>query len=264
MARWLAVWGLPEHMWRIAIYQKGYFLLRWRLEEYIHSHVLALAAGRVLDNKYAQGRALHGIGVAQSQSGQLDDAEQHLRSAAELFHTIGDNGLEAAALADLGLIHEARKDYRAALTAYDHALAIIESTDGDVRNRGVMRLNSGWFRHLLGDHAGALAQYQNAMADLMAVGEVRGQVIVWGNLAMLCRDTGEPAAALGHFGQQHRASLEIGDEYFQAQSLMGSALVLESLGRTAEARSFRERSLVLARKAGTSEKEVLANLNPAD
>ncbi|MEV4558215.1 tetratricopeptide repeat protein [Kitasatospora sp. NPDC049285] len=261
VVRWLAACDLPDHVWRIALYQKGYFMLRWRLEEYVQSHALALAAGRALDDRYAQARALHGMGVAQSQLGRLDEAEPQLQAAVDLFRAIGERGLEVAALADIGLIHEARKDYRAALTAYDGALAVIGSADGKLRSRGVIRLNAGWFRHLLGDHAGARAQYEDAMADLRAADEIRGQVIVLGNLALLHRDTGDHASALSCFQQQFETSRSIGDEYFQAHSLMGSTLVLEALGRDAEARSFRERALTFARKAGMSEEEILARLN---
>ncbi|MGW2491434.1 tetratricopeptide repeat protein [Streptomyces sp. NPDC001606] len=261
VVRWAADNALPEHVWRIALHQKGHFLLRWRLEEYFESHALALAAGGELGDRYAQARAHHGMGVAYSQLNQLDEAETHLKSAVALFHSIGERRLEASALADIGLIHEARQDYHAAAAAYDEALTVLEDLDGSQRHRGVIRLNAGWFRYLMGDHAGALDQYTEAMADLRAAGEARGEAICLGNIAILHRGTGDHEKALHHFQEQHRASLTIGDEYFQAQSLMGSAVSLDALGRPAEALEHRDASLALAQTVGVSEEAILAHIN---
>ncbi|MER6735543.1 tetratricopeptide repeat protein [Streptomyces puniciscabiei] len=259
--RWAAADGLPEYVWRIALHQKGHFLLRWRLEEYVQSHALALAAGNELGDRYAQARAHHGMGVAYSQLKHLDDAEPHLRSAVELLHSIGERRLEAGALADIGLIHEARRDYHAAVAVYDEALAVIEDVDGSRRHRGVIHLNAGWFRHLVGDCIGALEHYTKAMVDLRAAGEARGEAILLGNIAILHRSTGDHERALRHFEEQHGVSLRIGDEYFQAQSLMGRAVSLDALGRPAEASDLRNTSLALAEKVGVCEEALLAHVN---
>ena len=261
VVRWAADSGLPEHVWRMALHQKGYFMLRWRLEEYAESHALALSAGEALDNRYAQARAHHGMGVAYSQLKQLDVAEPHLQTAVEIFASIDERKLEAAALADIGLIHEARGNYHAAVTAYDDALTVLEDVDDSRRTRGVIRLNAGWFRYLVGDHTGALNNYTQALTDLRSAGEVRGEAIVLGNVAILHRSTGDLARALHYFDEQYQISLSIGDEYFQAQSLMGSALSLEALGKTAEASDLRTRSLVLAAKVGVSKERLLTHLN---
>ena len=221
-------------------------------------------------------RALSGNGVLARYQGDYDRAEGLCREALELFRSLGDFTGVAEATTGLALIRSARGDYPEAETLYREALSAYERLGDETgiarsldrfalnfvitgehdRARPLFERSISLFRQLgdahgvarglyglsvtrrPGAHVEALAQANEALAILRAVGDRRISAKVLWNLADINAGLGDAEAAAAQFAESLTLFLEFGDRWF-------CGIVLESAAFLAGATGDAERAVRL-------------------
>jgi predicted ATPase/DNA-binding CsgD family transcriptional regulator len=226
-------------------------------------------------------RALSGNGVLARYQGDYDRAEVLCREALELFRSLDDLRGVAEGTTGLALIRSARGDYSDAETRYREALSIYERLEDEAgiaraldrfalnlvitgefdRARPLFERSIALFRRLgdshgvalglyglsvtrlPGAHLAALAQADEALDILRAVGDRRTFAKVLWNMADINADLGNTDAAASQFAESLTLFIEFGDRWF-------CGIVLESAAFLASATGDAERAVQLLGTAG--------------
>jgi tetratricopeptide (TPR) repeat protein/transcriptional regulator with XRE-family HTH domain len=221
--------------WRLADSLRGYFILRFRLTEWISIAESGLRVAQRHEDLLGQGAMRHSLGMAQSRHGDNQAAERHLAEALTLYRAAGWAEGTCAILICLGgsYFHEGRLDDASA--ALEEALAIASLRDlpaleaaalGDLgevyRDRGLL------YR--------AREHQTRTAACCHALGMERGHAIALLCLGLVCIDLGEPAHAQGHFTEALGRCLALGSRDGEAYAELGLALAALETGAFAHAR----------------------------
>ena len=180
-----------------------------------------------------------------------EDATPALVEAGEIFLAKGQHGQAATAFLNLGVIFSRAHRLDEALSNYEKARALRESDPATTpAQRGNLHNNIASVHRRRGDLAGARAEVARALEILEPVGgEFYAHAL--GSQGEICRDAGEPEAALTWFSRA-RATLEAQSDPNReklAEALRNEAQALERLGRVAEAELMRARIAALRAEA---------------
>ena len=200
----------------------------------------------------ARARALSGNGVLARYQGDYDRAEELCREALELFRSLDDFKGVAEASTGLALVRSARGDYLEAETLYREALSIYERLGEEAgiartldrfalnfvvtgefdRARPLFERSLALFRRLGDSHgvalglyglsvtrlpgadAAALAQADESLDILRAVGDRRTFAKVLWNLADINAELGDAETAAAQFAESLTLFIEFGDRWF--------------------------------------------------
>jgi tetratricopeptide (TPR) repeat protein len=215
--------------WSLADALRGYFVLRFRPQEWRTVAEAGLRVAEQHSDGLAQGAMRHSLGVAQVVRGEHAAAEQNLVEALALYRAAGWADGSTAILICLGglYFHEGRLDE--ASRALEEALSLAARHDlpsreaaalGDLgevyRDRGLL--------HRAHDHQVRTAQ------RCKELGMARGQAIAVLCLGLVCVDLGEPAQAREHLSEAHEQVLALGSRDGEAYAVLGLASVDLELG----------------------------------
>ncbi|WP_374604416.1 protein kinase [Arenimonas sp.] len=126
--------------------------------------------------------------------GHFDAAQDNLSEAGTLFDEIGDRGGRAAVDNELGLLAEERGNYAQALAAYKRALRGREAA-GDPQGTAESLNNIGFAHYQLGDYDNARVFWQQAREAFVALDDHNGIVRADQNLGLLDLARGDWADA---------------------------------------------------------------------
>ncbi len=208
--------------WWLADSLRGYFILRFRLPEWISIAESGLRIAQLHEDLLGQGAMRHSLGMAQSRHGDNETAERHLAEALALYRAAGWAEGTCAILICLGgsYFHEGRLDDASAaleealaIASLHHLPALEAAALGDLgevcRDRGLLH---------------RAREYQTRTAACCReLGMERGHAIALLCLGLVCIDLGEPADARGHFTEAHEKCLALGSRDGQAYAELGLA-----------------------------------------
>jgi tetratricopeptide (TPR) repeat protein len=156
-------------------------------------------------------------------------------------------GVRAASLRRLGRMADAARDARTAL-----ALA---ETSGDRRRAATLRRGLGEALFGLGDHAGALAQFERALEAERALGNQAAEALVLQHLGAVHQSLGHADEAGHHYREALALSLLLDDPQAEVRASMGiGSYWLEREDREA-ARLAYAQALEIARREGMDRSE---------
>lgn len=149
---------------------------------------------RTLGDRRGLASSLRNLAQLAMVRGQLDDAQAQLKEAGALFEQLGDRGGAAAVDNELGLLAEERGNYVEALAAYKRALRGRESAN-DPHGTAESLNNIGFAHYQLGDYDNARVFWQQARDAFLSLDDHNGMVRADQNLGLLDLARGDWAEA---------------------------------------------------------------------
>ncbi|WP_170305225.1 AfsR/SARP family transcriptional regulator [Kitasatospora viridis] len=166
--------GLDSFTWQLARNMAQYFRLGGHVDEYVDSHLLAVAATRRLGDRAAEFVCLANLAMPYWQSGRYPEAADALTRSHALAVELGDAGGQAACLIRLGVVHAAGGDPERAIESFRAALPVLHEL-GDLRDEANALANLGYTLGLVGRHDQALEVLDRAVAVSREAGERRSE-----------------------------------------------------------------------------------------
>lgn len=192
---------------------------RRAVDEYL---VRALVIQNTLDNDQGRADVLNALGIAHHQLGDLEQARDHYRRAAELRERIGDERGVVAALSNLARVQLVEGNYDGARTQLEEALAKLDAL-GDRAGVANMHNEIGILEEERGDYAAALARYREALRLREALGDARALAESYNNVGYAYYLLGEYDNASVYAGQALAA-------YRAADNPDGAMLAQQTIG----------------------------------
>jgi tetratricopeptide (TPR) repeat protein len=161
----------------------------------------------------------------------------------------GDRGREAAALADLALIHLHEGDPARAAGLLEQALPLAVQA-GDPAPEGDVRGELGWALLLAGQPRRALELLEQRRAAAVAAGDRLAEKVALERLGLAHARLGDPAAALPLLGQALALARAAGDRQQEAQLLWALAIAHADRGERPQAITHAEAAVALLQARG--------------
>ncbi|MEV6875646.1 BTAD domain-containing putative transcriptional regulator [Amycolatopsis sp. NPDC051128] len=165
-----------------------------------------------------------GVGLRAMMAGDPAGAEEGLREGAAQFRALGERWGLSMALDHLSQLLTWRGDHDAALPLMDEALGLMHEI-GATDDAADLIGRRAWTRLLQGDHAGARADYERAVATARRSGMPESRAAAYIGLANLSRHEGDLVTARS---LNERALAECTGGSFAAESVRAAAMI--SLG----------------------------------
>ncbi len=228
--------GFDAHAWQLPWALSAFCARRGRLQEFVASQQVALAAASRCGDRLGQAHAHHLLGHAHSLLLDHDAAEQNVRQALDQFREIGDRAGEAAALNGLAITLEQRGRCAEALALALDGLRVLRDA-GHWWAQGTLENTAGWICARLGRDAEALAHCQRALGLHRESGNRGGAADALDSLGLVHRNLGELARSAEHYRQAAVIYREIGDAFGEGQAMAGLGDTLAAEGDLAGARA---------------------------
>ena len=236
-------------------YEKGLDLLgethvRRRLDGLHHYGAVLQLLGRVddalaafremltlayrLDLKRKGAAAQNRIGRLYRDTGALEDAQEHLTTAMDLFKAENDERGVASSIDDLGKLHWLKGEYDEALKLLKDALsrrrklADRRSIALSLNNLGLVHQDSGYFRD-------AVEAFSQSLVIRREIGDLVGLVTSLNNLGTIAQDQRDFTRAQAMFDEALEVAKQIGDRNRTALLLTNIGEVKYRMGKPAEA-----------------------------
>ncbi|MEV4630780.1 BTAD domain-containing putative transcriptional regulator [Micromonospora sp. NPDC049523] len=222
-----AAHGFDRHAWQLAWAANSYLQRRASPDSMLRLQTTATRAALRDGDVAAYARNLNGLAIACAQSGQLDQAYEHLLEALALFVELGDVRGESRTRQNLTHTVVRQGKPQEALHHAQKALALCESTGdrmGQARALGAM----GWALTRLGEHRQALRYCEQARPVLAEFGDAPGEAAAAHSTGHAHHHLGEYPEAMDHYQQAIALSRGSGDHNYEA-------MVLHHLGDTQQA-----------------------------
>jgi tetratricopeptide (TPR) repeat protein len=149
-----------------------------------------LASARAIGDRYAEGRALAGLGLAKSTLGDERAAILYYKQWLTIAAELGDQQGESQALLNLGHAHYQLGDARSALRCYAQSLAMFRDAS-ERRTEGVVLNNLGDVYAALGDTRRAIDSYSESLAIMQEIADQQLEAIVRWSIGELLAGQGE-------------------------------------------------------------------------
>ncbi len=161
----------------------------------------ALPLARSVGDLWAEVALLNRLGVlAISQQAGLSTAHAYFSRGIELAQRLNDRHTEGTLLGNLGIVAEYRKDFGAALTAYEAGLAL-QSERGNLQAMALSHVNVGRLRYIVGQYANGLPDLETALRLYTDSNNVRGQGLAHLYLGATATKLGQRENASFHLEQ---------------------------------------------------------------
>jgi DNA-binding SARP family transcriptional activator/tetratricopeptide (TPR) repeat protein len=188
--------GSHVHAWQIPWCLATFLLWRGHWDDYVASHLTALAATERLDDPYAQARIRRGLGLAHLSAGAVGEADTHLTSALDLYRRLGDRAGQAHVYFNLAQLSEQSADYDRAVEHAELCGELFRSLDQPTGQ--AQALNAlGWYLVLQGNQSSAIDRCRQAVAIFHDLRDRHGEAGTWDTLGYAHYHLGEFEAAIG-------------------------------------------------------------------
>ncbi|MCO4748153.1 MAG: tetratricopeptide repeat protein [Proteobacteria bacterium] len=194
-----------------------------------------------------RGRVELTLGGALQRSGHNAEAAETLERALRGFEARGDALGTADALRWIGVMHRATGDMEAARTVLQRGL---EASGDDIGRRGAVRAELAVVHHYVGESTEAAACFEQALADLRAVGDevVEGRAL--GNRGNLLLDMGQVDQARSCYARAMALHRRVGARASEAVVLTNLSGLEYERGRFDEAEEGYAKALEMHRNVG--------------
>ncbi len=171
----------------------------------------AIEAARRVADRAAEAAAIADLGIVHHEQGRLDGAREHHERALSLFRDAGDRRGEGRALGSLAILHHEQGDTNSAQIHYEQALTILRR-HGDRHSEAIFLSNLGDLHHEQRRPGEARAHYEASLAILRAVGDRRIEGVVLGNLGAILQEGGDYGDAHNRRSESLAVLQQVGDE----------------------------------------------------
>jgi predicted ATPase/DNA-binding SARP family transcriptional activator/Tfp pilus assembly protein PilF len=144
----------------------------------------SLALWEAIDDPRQIARVHRRLGLTARECGQLNHAQEHLKTSLEGYRAINDSYGTATVLCNLGMIWDDLGQDADALKVYAESLQIFRSR-GDLRSIGIVLNNQGVILSKQGAYPEARACYNESLAIRRTLGDRVGMAIAFANLGEL-------------------------------------------------------------------------------
>jgi tetratricopeptide (TPR) repeat protein len=236
--------GMAELAWDLAGVLRGFLSTRGHLDDWHHTHELALTATERASNRRGQAYMLRGLGQVHIERDDLQAATAQLEQALVLFDDLDDRAGWAYTLTALGYIARLRGHPEQALACFGRAQAAM-AVAGDRTGQAYLMWNLGLTHREQGRFADARVCLEQALDGFQATGDHHYAAWALRSLGMLHQDLGEAEPAVACFQAALQVLTDLGDRF-------GQSLLLQGLGELepdrAKGKVLVEEALRLARE----------------
>ena len=160
------------------------------LAEQLAQFQQALTAARASGDRYAEGRALAGLGLAKSALGDERAAILYYKQWLAVATELHDRHGESQALLNMGHAHYQLGDARSALRCYAQSLVMFRDS-GDRRTEGIVLNHLGDVYASLGDTRRAIDSYSESLAIMQEIADHHLEALVRWSMGELLAGQGE-------------------------------------------------------------------------
>jgi CHAT domain-containing protein len=195
---------------------------------------------------------LTNMGEVNLLQGDYAQALERYQKGLSIFESIGYKDGIAGALDSIGSVHNLQGDYAQAVEYYQKSMATKESL-GDKAGIARSLNNIGGAHRSQGDFARALERFRKSLEMSESLGDKTAIANSLGNLGALYFDQAEYAQALTYYQKSLAMWESTRDKKGIADSLCKIGDVYEKQGRRSQALDFSERATVLARQISAAD-----------
>jgi tetratricopeptide (TPR) repeat protein len=232
-------------------------------------HAERMAMQTTLQETYAVGALLHGLGLLLEAQGDYPQARTYLERALQVYeHYLGSFHPDTAAnLNSLGLVLQAQGNYSEARLYFERALQITEQVLGYFhRNTALILNNLGLALQAQGNYSEARLYFERALqiTEQVLGPSHKDTATSLNNLGWLLQVRGNYSGARAYFERALRIyEQELGLAHlYTASSLNNLGLLLQAQGNYSEARLYFERALQITEQVlGCSHPDTARCLN---
>ncbi|WP_084735949.1 AfsR/SARP family transcriptional regulator [Actinophytocola xinjiangensis] len=196
--------------WKLPCAMLSFLYLRKHWDDWVATHLVALASADRAGDTAGMARVLNGLGVVYSDLGRLTDAIGCHRAGVSLFGEIGDIVGAAWNFNNLGVAYDNDQDYEAAADCYRNAVPLFREA-GNRHGESIALSNLGDAYRELGRYDAALERMSAALDIQHDTGDRPAQRFTLCSLGDLYRDTARPQRARDSYQQALAISRELGD-----------------------------------------------------
>ncbi|WP_158226840.1 ATP-binding protein [Amycolatopsis vastitatis] len=249
--------GHHRHCWQLARALWHFFLLRGHIEDWLHTHSLALVAARHTGDRMAEAETLKNLGIATWLSGDTETAiAQHERALA-IDRELDDPCGEAKTLSHLGFIHNRTGDHPRAVERFSRSVLLYRQL-GDLTGIGRGLAGQGDSMRQMAERTDALPLLAEALSLSAECHDRWGETLASTALGFLRLDDGLTDPARRYFERALSISRQTGDRWGEAFSGAGLGAVHLAGGERERARQCFEQALAVSRQSGDRRSESLA------
>ncbi|MGA8574095.1 MAG: AAA family ATPase [Candidatus Cybelea sp.] len=200
-----------------------------------------------------------------SNIGDLEAARRYLTLMRERAASLGDQAIEARALAIAGVAALLRQEYRECFELTQRSLELhtaLNDREGEAGARGRLAVTAVW----LGEYSLALREFETALRTYESLGHKRGLAVTHTNRTLLLMRLGLFEEALRSIERSNELFETVQETRTIVANGVNASFVNVQLGNAAEAKRIASAVLQTARKMGypVFEAAALANLGNAE
>lgn len=249
--------AFDSYRWQLAFTLRGYFYLSKRLDDWMDSHVQALAACLRAGDRRGEAVTRNNLGMAFVATGRLADAMSHYQRAERIFESIGDQHGVSNALANQASVLRRQGSYAEALRCLRRSLAHYRRS-GAQRNTGITLRSMARVHMDSGQLADAVRCAQEAVDVAVGLGHDLDVAQAYNVLGMVQKRAGDNALAEVATYQAVEFSRRCGSRHEEARAAHRLCLLAMQDDRIDEARRWGRVALDLHRELGSTEADLVA------
>jgi tetratricopeptide (TPR) repeat protein len=249
--------GLHIIAWELAVVLRAFYMRFNTFDDWLAATEAGLRSAEVVDDLRGQAELLESLGMAYSQSFDLDKGEDYQRRALEIRRQYGDRSGMALSLNGLGLLQIRRHHLADAQHMFEEALRIYDAL-GDEHRVPVIRANLAEALIGMQRYREARVLIDAALTTFRERGDVSSQGNVLRLLSMAMRGVGDVGRALeAAEGAVELATAQhnVGREGYW---LIEVGLVQRLAGRLADGLDSFQRAAILLHRVGHKVREAQA------
>ena len=227
---------------------------RRRFDDWLVSIMVSRNVAQHLGDKGVEARALASLGLALQKVRRFDEAITALQEGAAIFREIGDRYWEGVALTNLGLALGQVGRLEEAITALQEGAAIFRETD-DRHDEGMTLNGLGLALEEAGRLEEAITIFEDGAAIFRETGARHDEGMVLGNLGSVLRKVSRVEEAVTACQDAAAISWETGDRYGEGAALNNLSGALWQAGRVEEAITALQDAAAIFRETGARHDE---------
>ncbi|WP_307834544.1 tetratricopeptide repeat protein [Paractinoplanes lichenicola] len=213
----------------------------------VHSHAVQVAAR--IGDVAGEAHALRDLASACLGLDRYDEADEHLRSALELFRQVDDPGGQARTLNNLGIAADHAGRWPEATEHFAAALALFRRADDPTSEARTLN-NLAFLEGLLGRGDAAVEHYSQALALVRRAGDRIGESSALSGLGLAEARCGRLEPAAEHLRLALTLARELGHRALEADALESLGVLAQRLDRLDEAATRHRQALAIYRDVG--------------